>query len=79
MYFCTRICICERIFILLFNTIICYHVVQYYTSIKGKHVCFGKGAQLGHVNGPRTSKLNIGRELRRTHQIQPGSEKTRAC
>lgn len=77
MCFCTRICICERIFILLFYTTICCHVVQYNMSIKGKHECFEKGVQLGDVNGQRTSKFSIGKALRRTHHIQPGSKKTR--
>lgn len=79
MCICIRMCIRERIFLLLFNTVICYHFFQYYTSIKGKHRCFREGAQLGEVNGQRTRKLNIGRKLRRTHHIQHGPEKTRGC
>lgn len=79
MYTCIRLCMYETIFILLFNTVICYHFTQHHISIKGKHRCFGKGAQLGYINDQRTSKLTVGRELRRSHHIQPGPEKTKGC
>lgn len=78
-YVCVKVCMHERIFILLFKTAICYHFTQHYISIKGKHGYFGKGAELGDINNQRASKLNVGRELRRSHHIQPGPEKTRGC
>lgn len=79
MCMCVRVYMYERIFILLFNIVICYHFTQHYISIKSKHGCFRKGAQLGDINDQRASKLNVGRELGRSHHIQPGPERTRGC
>lgn len=79
MCMCVRVCMYERIFILLFDTTICYYFVPHHTSIKGKHGCFGKGAQLGDINDQRTSKFNFGRQLKKSPHIQPGPEKTRGC
>ena len=52
---------------------------QHHITIKSKHGCFGKGTHLGAINDQRASKFSVGREMRRSHHIQPGPEKTRGC
>lgn len=83
---CTYVCIYMKGFsscysIQLFAIILptTTYQLHYDISITEKNRCFGKGAQAGDVNGHRIKKLNIERELWRTHHIQPGSEKTRGC
>lgn len=70
-------CVSVKGFSSCYLIVICYQFVQY--KREEKHTSCGKGAQPGDVNDQRTRKLNLGRELRRTHHIQPGSKKARGC